>query len=94
LDFCIEWFDSNTKENSKFHLKIALENFGKKKKEFFSPSVLAWPVTSLFHRPALFSSAAQLHRAARLRFSPRPASLGRAQRRPSSRTRLRPSVSR
>jgi hypothetical protein len=32
LDFCIEWFDSNTKENFKIHLEIALENFEKKKK--------------------------------------------------------------
>jgi hypothetical protein len=43
LDFCIEWFDSNTKENSK-SIENCFENFEKKKEREFS---LLLP--SLFH---------------------------------------------
>jgi hypothetical protein len=47
LDFCIEWFDSNTKENFKVYLEIALENFEKKKKTFSSSFLASGPSAQL-----------------------------------------------
>jgi hypothetical protein len=62
LDFCIEWFDSNTKENFNIYLEIALEKFEKKKK-MFSPLPLGfgpvlWPGLTFFGpAPPLLPSA-------------------------------------
>jgi hypothetical protein len=55
LNFCIEWFGSNSKEKFKTYLKFLGKNWKKKKKTIsisflaFSPSAQRWP--SLRARP-------------------------------------------
>jgi hypothetical protein len=102
LDFCIEWFDSNTKENFKIHLEIALEKFEKKMK-MFSPLPLGfgpvlWPDLTFFCGPAppLLPSTQAAHLAAAhqrraLGLLPAPSLLGRAQ--PLARHRARAAAS-
>jgi hypothetical protein len=66
LEFCIEWFDSNTKENFKIYLEIALEKF-EKEKEMFSPlpssfGTVLWPgLTFCGPAPPLLPSVRATH---------------------------------
>jgi hypothetical protein len=52
LNFCIEWFESNSKEDSKSFWKMALKNWKRKKRIFLSFRFLAQLSSS-----ALFSWA-------------------------------------
>jgi hypothetical protein len=88
-NFCIEWFDSNSKEKFKIYLEIPWKNWKKKKENVFFFILGFWPIglaASCFLPRLLLvgrsASRAVGQRATRLLPPPR---LGPSRRRPSSR---------